>query len=156
MFSKLRLGWLAVKGLTLNYYFKAKAKVKDFFAKKRPKKQVFHSRITYKEWKPGRNDYYEIVDMVRPYNDLNFSENELREHYTYLTSKLFLPSPEGDKIAAELHEAYQCLVDPHKRMMYNIRMDLGDPKINPKAQRVDLILQGVQVILTGVLIWILV
>lgn len=157
MWSKLRLkvkvASLVIKGLALNFYYKMRDKLK----KVKIKKETFHARITYREWKPGRNNYYEVLDMVRPHNDLDFSENELRDHYTYLTSKILLPSPEGDKIAAQMHEAYQCLVDPHKRMMYNMRLDLGDPKINPaRTQRLDLLLQGVQVILTGILIWVLV
>lgn len=148
--TKVKVASLALKGLFLNYWYKLRDKIKG----KKPKKEIFHNRITYAEWKPGRSNYYEIVDMVRTHNDLDFSEDELRDHYTYLTSKLMLPHPEGDKIAKELHEAYQCLVDPHKRMMYNMRLDLGDPKLKPE-RRLETILHAAEVLLLGVLIYIL-
>ena len=101
--------------------------------------------MTYEEWKQGRNNYYDVMDMKRPYYDVDFNSDELRERYGLLVN-IFLhqggahvpgtpkvaSDSDASKIYNEIDWAYKTLVDPKARLLYNVRMDVGDPEVNPK------------------------
>jgi len=117
--AKLKVAWTLVKDA-----------LSDFFARFTGRRSVPESSLTYEEWKIGRYTYYDMVDLVKPRADKNFSTDALRERYRQL-SRIFSGHGENaNRIIADINEAYDCLIDDHERLVYNLRLDLRERRDN--------------------------
>lgn len=96
--------------------------------------------MKYDDWRRGKSNFYDVMQMRRPYSDLDFNVATLRANERALTTmfrehlhSLAQDDPrrnDDEMILVKIQEAFKTLERTDERILYNLSLDYRRPGIN--------------------------